>query len=269
MIVPDGMPLLQALAYGFEQMFKIRDLARCFTGARLRQTKTEIVAEYAPDRVAVGFDFGAIVFINVPAEERARVLGLVLAEVAPHEPHPPLEEDFQVELREGAPPHGEVRFERVVVPALDPPTVDVVALLLAQSVAIDYYEEDLHEVLIHLDRRTDSLALKGRIPGSSRDLLRFVGSAISTRNQIIAALAVLDKPSVTWEREALDRLYRDLRTMLEIEERFRALEYKLRAIQDTLEIFVDLHNTRRSLFLESAIVVLIVIELVLALLKSV
>lgn len=269
MIVPDGMPLLQALAYGFEQMFKIRDLARCFVGARLRQTKSEIVAEYGPDRVAVGFDFGAIVFINVPGEERARVLGAVLKDVAHTEPHPPLEEDFQIELREGAPAHGEVRFERVVVPALDPPTVDIISLLLAQSVAIDYYEEDLVEILGHLDRRTDALAARGRIPGSARDLIRFVGSAISTKNQIIAALAVLDKPAVTWESEALDRLYRDLRAMLEIEERFRALEYKLRAIQDSLEIFLDLQNTRRSLFLETAIVILIVIELVLAVVKSV
>src|SRR5262249_58656945 len=112
MIGPDGMPLLQALAYGFEQMFKTRDLARCFTGAKLRQTKSEIVAEYGPDRVAVGFDFGAIVFINVPGEERARILGTVLSRVATDEPHPPLEEDFLVETKEGVQPT--VRFDRVI-----------------------------------------------------------------------------------------------------------------------------------------------------------
>ncbi len=142
----------------------------------------------------------------------------------------------------------------------------MITLLLAQSVTIDYYEEDLQEILAQLDRRTDKMAKTGRIHGSTRELTRFVGSSIATKNQIIAALSVLDKPAVTWENEALDKLYRDLRSMLEIDERFRALEYKLRTIQETLELFLDLNNTKRALFLETIVVILIVIELVVALL---
>ncbi|MBI4510921.1 MAG: RMD1 family protein, partial [Deltaproteobacteria bacterium] len=89
-----------------------------------------------------------------------------------------------------------------------------------------------------------------------------------TKNQIIAALAVLDKPAVTWESESLDRLYRDLRLMLEIDDRFRALEYKLRTIQETLELFLEMSQTRRMIFLEATIVVLIVVELLLTLLEK-
>jgi len=259
-----GMAVLSALAYGFSCTFKMRELARCFTGASVKQAKTQIVAEYGADRVAVGFDFGAIVFVNVAAEERARILGTVLSGLATDEPHAPLEEDFLVEVKEGASPS--VRFDRVIVPGLDPGTVDVVTLLLAQSVSIDYYEEDLQEIIASLSRRTEKMAKTGRIAGSVRDLGRFVGSAISTKNQIIAALAVLDKPAATWESERLDKLHRELREMLEIEERFRALEYKLRTIQDTLALFLDLSNTRRALFLEATIVVLIVLELAVALL---
>jgi len=262
------MPLLQALAYGYEEMFKMRDLARCFNGAKVRVTKNEVLAEYGPDRYAVGFDFGAIVFVNVPTEERTRVLAEIRATVAVDEPHPPLEEEFGIEIREGAPPHGEVRFDRVVVPKLDVATVEIITALLAQSVSIDYYEEDLIEILGHVNARTEAMSARGRIPGSTRDVTRFVGAALSSKNQIIAALAVLDKPAATWESEALDRLYRDLRAMLEIDDRFRALEYKMRAIQETLEIFLDVMNNRRSLFLETAIVVLIVIEIILPIFKS-
>lgn len=260
------MAQLPVLAYGFATTFKMRDLARCFVGARIRQAKTQIVAEYGPDRVALGFDFGAIVFVNVAAEERARIMGTVLQRVATDEPHPPLEEDFLIEVQPGAPRHGEVHFDRVVVPELTAPAVELIGLLLAQSVSIDYYEEDLRKILASLDRRTDVMARRGRLTGTTRDLVRFVGSSIQTKNQIIAALAVLDKPAVTWEAEALDRLYHDLRAMLEIEERFRALEYKLRTVQETLELFLDLSQTRRALFLETAIVLLIVVDIVLALL---
>jgi uncharacterized Rmd1/YagE family protein len=259
------MAVLTALAYGFATTFKMRDLARCFSGAKIRQSKTQIAAEYAADRVAFGFDFGAIVFINVPAEERTRVIGTVLEKVATDEPHPPLEEDFLVEVRPDAPAHGDVNFDRVIVPQLDKLVGDIIALLLAQSVAIDYYEEDLQEILRDLDRRTDQMAKTGRIGWSHREVIRFVGSAISTKNQIIAALAVLDKPAATWEAEALDRLYRDLRAMLEIDDRFKALEYKLRTIQDTLELFMDLNTNKRSHQLELTIIGLIVLEIIMAL----
>src|SRR5262245_44969755 len=167
------MPVLPALAYGFATTFKMRDLAPCFAGAKIRQAKSQIVAEYGPDRLAVGFDFGAIVFINVPGEERTRAIGTILSKVAIDEPHPPLEEDFLVEIKEGAPTQGEVRFDRVAVPALDPATLDVIAILLAQSVAIDYYEEDLQEILASLDRRTDLMAKTGRLQGSTREITRF------------------------------------------------------------------------------------------------
>jgi uncharacterized Rmd1/YagE family protein len=258
------MPLLQALAYGFATTFKVRDLARCFAGAKLRPAKSEVVADYGDDRVAVGFDFGAVVFINVPAEERTRVIGAITSHVATDEPHAPLEEDFLVELQPGAGPA--VRFDRVVVSNLDAGLVDVITLLLAQSVCIDYYDEDLAEILAALDQRTDKMARTGRLWGSAKELTRFVGATISTKNQIIAALAVLDKPAVVWEHESLDRLYRDLREMLEIGERFRALEYKMRTIQDTLELFLDLGNTRRSQVLELVVIALIFIEVAIAVL---
>jgi uncharacterized Rmd1/YagE family protein len=257
-----GLPLL---AYGFATTFKMRDLAPCFAGAQVKVQKTQVRAEYGPDRFAVAFDFGAVVFLNVPAEERTRVLGTILARVATDEPHAPLEEDFLVEVTAEAPAHGEVRFDHVRVPDLSAPVVDVVTLLLAQSVSIDYYEEDLQEVLASLDARTEKVAVTGRIPGSARELTRFVGRAVVTKNQIIRALAVLDKPAATWEAEAVDRLYRDLRAMLEIDDRFRALEYKLRTIQETLELLLDLSQTRRMLLLETVIVILILFEVVFAL----
>jgi required for meiotic nuclear division protein 1 len=258
------MAVLPALAYGFASTFKMRDLARCFAGADVKLAKSQIVADYGDDRFAVGFDFGAVVFVNLSAEERTRILGLILEDAAGDEPHPPLEEDFLIEVRDGASPI--VRFDRVIVPQLDAATLDVISLLLAQSVCIDYYEEDLQEIIANLGRRTDKMARSGRLPGSERDLVKFVGSSIATKNQIIAALAVLDKPAVTWEAEQLDRLFRELRVMLEIDERFKALEYKLRMIQETLELYLDLSHTRRSFILEATIVILIVIELAVALL---
>jgi uncharacterized Rmd1/YagE family protein len=262
------MPQLPVVAYGFEAQFRIRDLAACFTGAKLRPSKRQLVAEYGPDRLALGFDFGAVVFVNLAAEERARVLGEVQKRVAPREPHPPLEEDFVIEIVPGTPPQGRVTFDRVILDELTAPAVEIIALLIAQSVAIDYYEEDLQEVLAALDKHTSHMARRGRLLGSRGDLMRFVARTLDTKNQIIAALAVLDKPAVTWEKESLDKLYHALRDMLEIDERFKAMEYKLRTIQESLELFLDMQQTRHGHALETIVVLLILIEIVMGVLDK-
>jgi uncharacterized Rmd1/YagE family protein len=260
------MALLPLHAYGFASQFRLRELATCFVGARLRQSKTQVVAEYAPDKLALGFDFGAIVFVNVSSEERARVLGEVRRRVATEEPHPPLEEEFLVEIAPGMTPESKVTFDRVVLSEISAPAIELISLLVAQSVAIDYYEEDLQEILVKLDKQIDFVAVKGRIPGSRSDLTRFVARTLATKNQIIAALAVLDKPAITWEKETLDRLFRALREMLEVEERFKSLEYKLRTIQESLELFLDMQQTRHGHVLETIVVMLILLEIVMALL---
>ena len=61
----------------------------------------------------------------------------------------------------------------------------------------------------------------------------------------------------------VDRLR--LREMLEIDDRFRALEYKLRMIQDNLVLLVDLSRQRHSFFLEMSVMILILIEVIVML----
>ena len=53
--------------------------------------------------------------------------------------------------------------------------------------------------------------------------------------------------------------------MLEISSRFRALDYKLKLIQENLSVIVELSSTRSNLWLEFIIVVLIVVETLIAL----
>lgn len=261
------MAILPIVAYGFAAQFRIRDLAPCFAGATVRLAKTQVFVEYAPDRYAMAFDFGAVVFVNVSGEERARVLAEIRAKVAPDEPHPPLEEDFLLEIGD-APPQGRVTFDRVVLAELGQPQVEIISLLLAQSVAIDYYEEDLQEILSRLATTNEEVARTARIPGGRKELTRFVARSLATKNQIIAALAVLDKPVATWERETLDRLFRDLREMLEIGDRFRSLEYKLRTIQESMELFLDMQQTRHSHALETIVVLLILSEIVMSIIDK-
>jgi uncharacterized Rmd1/YagE family protein len=143
------------------------------------------------------------------------------------------------------------------------PVVELISLIVAQSVAMEYYEEDVDEILGRLDQISVRLGEKGGFRGSARELVRFIGHGMSTRNQVVHTLSLLDAPPTVWESETLDHLYRDLRSSFEIEDRYRALDHKLRMIQDNFEILVDLTRHRRTMMLEMTIVLLIAIEIAL------
>jgi uncharacterized Rmd1/YagE family protein len=288
-----GVPLLtfQAHAYAFAATFRLKEIAAALTGAEISLDKDCLVASWSPGsggpggaggpdgpqgpgdlaatgdsglgpRLAILFDFGGMVLIGLPSADRERVLGQINASLAP-EPHAPHTEDFFVEVNPAA--KVSVHFDRVVLAEPTLPALKVISLLLAQSVAMDYYDEDVQEILKRTEAITKSLQAEGRLPGRINDLVRFIGSCIATKNDVIATLALFDKPDSTWEDQQIDHLYNGLRQELELDDRFRALEAKLRMIQENMELLVDLSNSRSTWRLELTVVLLILFEVMLSL----
>jgi uncharacterized Rmd1/YagE family protein len=264
---PSASTVFTAEAYSYASRFPLKEARACFPpSANFRVDKTQLVVEWDHSSVAYAFDFGALVFINVPASAKAEVLAC-FSKLLPREPHPPLREDFLVEVRPGSRIEVELAFDRVVVPELGPNTMEVIATVLAQSVSIDYYDEDAQSILDRLAVMCAEVAKQGRPPGRQRDLVRFAGAAMAFQTEIIGAILLLDKPDLTWEDEHADRLHDKLRYHLEIPERFKALEQKLLTIRETLQSLLEMGSERRMLFVEVAVMLLIVIEVVMGLVK--
>lgn len=227
----------------------------------VRVGKTRVVARYGPARWAAAYDFGAVVLFGLDDAERDAVVAALTA----REPDEVLVESFSIELRAGADP--EVHFDRVVAPALDERMIEVVSLVIAQSVAMEYYEADVDAIIGSIKSLSADLADRGRFRARDRELLSFIGRGMAMRTRVVHTLALLDAPALTWDSETLDRLYRALRASFEIEDRYRALDHKLGMIQDNLELLVDLSRRARSFALEVLVVVLIATELVLGLVR--
>jgi uncharacterized Rmd1/YagE family protein len=255
------MPTVAVNAYGFAARFKLKEILGCFrSAADARVEKDRLLASFGPGRYALAYDFGAVVFVGAEPAERQAVVDALLAHLK-SEPHRPLEESFLIETGAQV-PQTEVRFDRVVAPELSLPLVEIVAEILAQSVAMDYYAGDVLELELQTRRITEELASKGRAPRETRRLVRFIGQCIATRNDIISTLALFDKPDATWDNEQLDRLWSGLHQMLELGDRYRALEAKLRMFQENMEVLVDLTRQGQTLRLEVIVAVLIVMEVV-------
>jgi uncharacterized Rmd1/YagE family protein len=252
-------------AYSYASRFNLREAATWLPpDGTIRWSKTQFAVAFNHDQLLYVFDFGALVFINVPAAQREPLVGIFDAKLT-HEPHPPLRESFLVEVRPGAPV--EVSFDRVVVPAIAASSLDVIATVIAQSVAIDYYDEDVQTILNRIGDVARDVARKGRPLGRTSDFVKFVGAAIVSQVEMISAISLLDKPDLTWENEEVDKLHDKLRSNLEIAERYKALETKLSTIRDSLQTLIEFSQTRSMLFFEASIVFLIVLEIILSVMK--
>jgi uncharacterized Rmd1/YagE family protein len=248
-------------AYSFAARFNLREVEGWLPeGATVRTTKTQLVATWEGDRVAYAFDFGALVLLHPEAAERDALAARFERELA-REPHPPLRERAVVEVRAGAPI--EVTFDRVVVPALTTSTIEVVATVLAQSATLDYYDEDIQSILDRIGRIATQVAKDGAPRGRLKDLVGFIGAAVASQVEIISALALLDKPDLTWEDELADKLHDKLRYHFEIAERYRAVEVKLQTAREANAVFLEMIQTRRNQLLEVAVVVLILVEILI------
>lgn len=260
-------------AFGIAATLRPREVAALFgwqpsesTGDGLyRIAKTFAYARHQSGHYIVVHDFGAVVFFDCTKDERDAFMDRLLKSLPP-EPHPPLVEDYLIEVREGA--EFAVNFDRAVIPSLDATTVELMSLILAQSVAMDYYEEDVRTLYARVEEFAKRLSERGQVTASEKELSKFVGNTLAVRNQISMTLSLLDAPGATWEREVYDRLYRQLRHAFEIEDRHQTIEYKIKLIQDNLEIVVDLAQYRRGKLLELTIIALIAFEVVLAIVEK-
>jgi uncharacterized Rmd1/YagE family protein len=260
--VTDEAVLLPVRAFAVSATLQPRAMAELFAAEakRVRVTKTRAVARYGETGWVVAHDFGALVFIGVSEAEGARVMKALVAQLG-REPRAPLEETFAVEISPGAAPA--VHFDRVVVGELDARVVEILALVIAQSVGMEYYEGDVDALVARLQAWSRGLSASGRLRGSARDMLRFIGRGMSMRTEVVHTLSLLDSPGATWEDEELDRLYRGLRRSFEIQERYRALDHELRIVQDNLALLIDMVRGGRSILLEVAVTILVGGELII------
>jgi uncharacterized Rmd1/YagE family protein len=264
-------------AVAFVENLSLREAAAAFPGSR--QTPHDLRVPLSRGGEAFLYPFGAVVFRDVPAGDRDPFLE-VLRKAFPQLTGEVVREEFGVReeggavaglyLGGGAVGVGAAGFHggRLLVDVLTPERESVVALTVAQSAAMEYYEGIVEALTRRTQRIVDRLETTGSVSFWIRPLHRFVGEAVNTRSEVLSVLHLLDRPDAIWEDPVLDRIYADLRAEFDLLDRLDALERKLRSVQEALELVLDVARDRRVTTLELIIVLLIVIEVVQAFLKS-
>ena len=249
-------------AIAFEENLSLRQLTAVFPGARI--TARELYLPVEPTGGIYVYPFGAMVTCDVPPEGREAELARLRA-AQPKLTTQVVREEYSVVEEAGAPIgifDGTLKVDR-----LTNARTGVVALIVAQSAAMEYYERIVDQLFARTDWLVEQLEHRGSVPFRTRPLNRFIGEAILARNEVLSVLHLLDKPDATWEDVAMDRIYDDLRAEFDLIDRYAAMESKLRSIQEALELVLDVARDRRLLLLEVAVVVLILAELIFTVLR--
>ena len=259
-----GPRTLLFAAVAFEENLSLRELLPAFPGARLGSR--DLSFPTPSGGTVFIYPFGAIAFANVPPEEREAILAR-LRQARPGLTTQVVRESFTVREEAGA--KIGIQDGVLVLDELTPARAQIVALTVAQSAALEYYERIVESLFARTGKFADRLEKQGTVSLRLKPLHRFIGEAVNARSEVLTILTLLDKPDATWEDPAMDRIYNDLRAEFDLVDRFGALEQKLRAVQEDLELLLDVARERRLMAVEITVVVLIAVEILLSLTKLV
>ena len=248
----------QFAAVAFEENLSLRELAASYPEARLGLRDMRLAAGDGGGIFI--YPFGAVVFHDVTPERREAELAR-LYRARPGLTTQVVRESFTVREEPGS--RVDLAAGSLVVDQFGEDRAAVVALIVAQSAALEYYERIVAGLFTRTVELVDPLEKRGSVSAQIRRLHRFIGEAIATRNEVFTVLALLDKPDATWDDPAMDRIYDELRAEFDLVDRYTTMEQKLDGVQEALELVLDVARDRRMWLLEVTIVLLILFELLL------
>jgi required for meiotic nuclear division protein 1 len=152
--------------------------------------------------------------------------------------------------------------ECAVMPRYQRAFIDIVAFVLAKSVALERIEEQADTVLDEMENMISLLDV-GKLGISDKKLAGLASKILNFKYRSIAFIMVLEKPDITWDNPEADRLYLTMATVFELSQRYQEIKHKSETLMDITQVFSDLSHARRSTRLEWVIIFLIFIEILI------
>ncbi len=212
----------------------------------------------------VVFRYGVAVFINVAPLEEATLLAQLQAFAGEPFARPETEE-LEITIADDVDaetPVGEmVHSSALVVPDLTVERVQVIAEILARSVALGRYEAAVKDSAAAVDSWAQALQNGRDARSFQKQLLKNLGGTILIQSAMTSRVEIGDKPELLWERPDLERLYLRLEDEFELQERDKTLERKLALLSSTAEMLINLVDNKHAHRLEWYIIILIVAEI--------
>ena len=250
---------MKVTAFYIAEELQLKRLKTSYAGVLLQENPSELFYRVDEGHYFYAFDYGAVVFADMSDTDISKNLAL-LQQFCAHPLPEMIRDEFEIVHNPGA--QLTFGFDSLIVPTLDVDVIKIAMLNVAHTVAMDFYSQRAHELLSEVRQFTTQMESNGSISISRKNMLRFIGRMLNSKNRIVENLFVFDGPEQAWEDEYLDRIHRGLSRTFEIQTRFREIEYTFKVIEDNLSVFRELYLHRESSKLEWIIIALICIEVI-------
>ncbi len=219
------------------------------------------IIEVAPSGYAVLIRGGAVVLFGIDPIQQERFIKDLGARI--HEAYEKHEvERAFVRLGDG----DGVDPDALIVKEITVERLQVIAEVLAKSVILQRYEQEIDDVFKSIEPMAQQMRDKpSGLPWKQADMVQHIGEAMLAEHQLVGTAEVTEKPDLLWDKPDLDRFYARLEDEYEIRERLSVVERKLAVVSNAARTMLELSQSRRSLHVEYYIVALILIEIVLSL----
>jgi len=249
--------MLKITAYQIAESIDLKRLKSDFTSKLLSSSSFELFYEYEEKSYLYVFNYGVVIFADFAEIEESKVISFLENYVSVLFTER-LSENFVVYNDSHKPLS--FSYNSANVPEISIELIKICMLNVGHSVVLDYYLEESRKLLLAVTDFTTQLEKYGKIDITKREMLKFIGKALNTKNRIIDELYILDAPDIIWENEYLAKVNNGLSKTFEVNTRFREIEYHLKIIEDNLGNFREVLHHRENRALEIIIIVLILIE---------
>ncbi len=220
-----------------------------------------------PTRFVAVFRFGSAVFFNVSPRDIADLIwrikqcgkdpylsGNERKEIFCVHVQPDISEDDDV-----------VTGEYCVVQELNLKSVDVISNVMAQSVALDSYNDTVDELLANFETINDKVTAGERsLTTADRDqMFRAVARNNSIFIEMVSKVGLKDRSDTAWNLSQYEDIHDGMKEEFDIDQRFEHIEFKLNLIQQNAKFFLEVMAHQKSNSLEWIIIVLISFECIL------
>lgn len=244
-------------AFLVANQFDIKGIKAFLDIKPLADTSSELFYEFAGQKYQYFFNFGVVVFSGYTEDE----MKWAIKTVQSFQRDPSnnwMRDDHEINVQENS---GIVfEFDELTVDKVDAKVIRITMFNLAQSVALDHYHGVTENLLTEVKGFADQLERTGKLKISRKNMMRFLGRALNTQNDIAENIYIFDAPDLVWDDEYLDKLHQGLMKHFDLRVRFSEVEYTLRIIEDNLSVFREIIHQRESNILEYIIIILILVE---------
>lgn len=206
------------------------------------------------------FEYGVLVSWNLSEDDRMQLchqLTGVLNDASRQQ----FSEQYHYQITEGQ--DFKIHHDIITLPSDEPLIRLALSHSFAQSIKLEFFEDEAREVIQKNRYLSKTLAATGKIPLSRRELAKLRGVLFETSSDITLHFNLLDTPEFFWDYPELEHYYQLLVKYLDMSPRIELLNLKLSTIHELLDVLVAEQHHKHSAFLEWIIIVLIAVDIVI------